>query len=74
MLIAHLFWPILIAVACGSFMLGVRVEGYRWRRRCNDVLNAMEVMKQKNTTAQQRRRQAAEEAIAGKQNAAERTD
>lgn len=43
----NVLWPLLLIVACGSFLLGVRVEGYRWRRRCQDMLDSMEVMKRK---------------------------
>lgn len=46
----NVFWPLLISVACGSFLLGVRVEGYRWRQRCNDVLKVMEAMKHAKRT------------------------
>jgi len=44
----HLFWVILVLVAFSSFMLGIRIEGYRWRQRCNDTLAAMEAMKKKS--------------------------
>lgn len=43
-----IFWFVLV-VACSSFLLGVRIEGCRWRQRCNDMLAAMEAMKRKQS-------------------------
>lgn len=46
----YLFWPLLLIVAGGSFLLGVRVEGYRWRQRCKDTLAALEAAKKPRST------------------------
>lgn len=36
----YLVWlPVFIIVACGSFLIGVRVENYRWRKCCKRWLS-----------------------------------